>query len=82
VLRKNNTNFGRPEIAKMLYCFYSKQTEQNMWEVNSLNPSDTRYGISRTFVNSQGRFQLEKFTKTFASYESAVAQANRLNGVA
>jgi hypothetical protein len=52
-----------------------------MWEVNSLNPSDTRYGISRTFVNSQGRFQLEKFTKTFASYESAVAHAKKLNKV-
>jgi hypothetical protein len=34
-----------------------------MWEVNSLNHSDTRYGVSRTIVNSQGRFQLEKFPK-------------------
>jgi hypothetical protein len=52
-----------------------------MWEVNSLNHSDTRYGVSRTIVNSQGRFQLEKFPKTFRTYESAVAQANKLNKI-
>jgi hypothetical protein len=74
--------FGRPEIAKMLYCFYSKQTERDMWEVNSLNPGDTQWGISRTVVNAQGRFQLEKHVKIFKSYESALAQVNKLNGVA
>ena len=52
-----------------------------MWEVYSLNPSDTQWGISRTVVNAQGRFQLEKFAKTFKSMESAVAQADQLNGV-
>lgn len=53
-----------------------------MWEVYSLNPSDTWWGISRTVVNAQGRFQLEKHVKIFKSYESAVSQANQLNGVA
>ena len=53
-----------------------------MWEAKSLDHSDTRWGVSRTVVNAQGLFQLEKFTKTFRSYESAVAQANKLNGVA
>ncbi len=52
-----------------------------MWEVYSLNPSDTWWGISRTVVNSAGRFQLEKFVKIFNSYESAVAQADELNAV-
>jgi hypothetical protein len=52
-----------------------------MWQANSLNHSDTRYGVSRTIVNSQGRFQLEKFPKTFATYKSAVAQADKLNAV-
>jgi hypothetical protein len=73
--------FGRPDIAKMLYCFYSNKTEQDMWEVISLDHSDTRWGVSRTIVNAQGRFQLEKFPKTFRSYESAVAQADKLNAV-
>lgn len=58
---------------------YSNKTEQDMWEVNSLDHSDTRWGVSRTIVNAQGRFQLEKFSKTFRTYESAVAQADRLN---
>ena len=53
-----------------------------MWQVNSLNPGDTLWGIARTVVNSAGRFQLEKFAKTFRSYQSAVAQADKLNGVA
>jgi hypothetical protein len=52
-----------------------------MWEVNSLDHSDTRWGISRSIINSQGRFQLEKFPKTFRSYESAVVQADKLNAV-
>jgi hypothetical protein len=82
VLHKNNTDFGRPEIPDRLYCLYSKQTEQNMWEANSLDHSDTRWGVSRTVVNAQGLFQLEKFPKTFRTYESAVAQVNKLNGVA
>jgi hypothetical protein len=53
-----------------------------MWEVNSLDPSDTQWGISRTVVNAQGRFQLEKHVKIFKSYESALAQARKLNDVA
>jgi hypothetical protein len=52
-----------------------------MWEVNSLDHSDIRWGVSRTIINAQGRFQLEKFPKTFRSYESAVVQARKLNAV-
>ena len=52
-----------------------------MWEANSLDHSDTRWGVSRTIINSEGRFQLEKFPKSFRTYESAVAQAEKLNKV-
>jgi hypothetical protein len=52
-----------------------------MWEANSLDHSDTRWGVSRTIINFEGRFQLEKFPKTFRTYESAVAQAEKLNKV-
>jgi hypothetical protein len=51
----------------------------NHWYVHSLNASDTRFGISRTAVNGEGKFQLERFKKTFASFKSALAQANKLN---
>lgn len=52
-----------------------------MWKIYSLNPSDNRWGISRTVINSQGFFQLEKYTKIFKSLESAQTQANKLNNV-
>ena len=52
-----------------------------MWEVYSLNSGDTRWGISRTVVNSAGRFQLEKFSKTFLSYDAAETQAQKLNKI-
>ncbi len=52
---------------------------QTEWQVYSLDAGDTRFGIARTVVNSEGRFQLERFNKTFKSIESAMAQANKLN---
>ncbi len=52
---------------------------QTEWQVYSLNAGDTRFGIARTVVNAEGRFQLERFAKTFASFQSALAQANKLN---
>ena len=49
------------------------------WHVHSLNAGDTRFGISRTVVNSEGKLQLERFIRTFKTFKSALAQANKLN---
>lgn len=49
------------------------------WQVHSLNAGDTRFGISRTVINDEGKFQIERFTRTFKTFKSALAQANKLN---
>lgn len=49
------------------------------WHVHSLNAGDTRFGISRTVINDEGKFQIERFTRTFKTFKSALAQANKLN---
>jgi hypothetical protein len=53
--------------------------ELTHWHVHSLNAGDTRFGISRTVINSEGKFQIERFTRTFKTFKSAFSQANKLN---
>ena len=53
--------------------------ELTYWHVHSLNAGDTRFGIARTVINSEGKFQIERFIRTFKTFKSALAQANKLN---
>jgi hypothetical protein len=51
------------------------------WEVHSLDHSDTRYGIGRTAITEDGKFQFERYHKTFSTFESATRHAKKLNEV-
>ena len=49
------------------------------WEVSSVDQGDTRYCISRVYINSDGKYTVEKHPRTCASLEAAEIIANTLN---
>lgn len=51
------------------------------WEVHSLDHSDTRYGIGRTVITEDEKFQFERYNKTFSTLDSATRYAKQLNEV-
>ena len=52
------------------------------WEAYSLDHSDERWGVARSVINSQGKYQSEKYPKTFKSEAQAQRQAELLQAVA
>jgi hypothetical protein len=53
----------------------------NAWEVSSVDQGDTRYRVSRVFINANGKYAVERHSRTFASLEAAEKTARRLNSV-
>lgn len=49
------------------------------WAVSAVGPSDEKFEVTRTVINSQGKYQIEKHGKTFASSEAAEEAAKKLN---
>ena len=49
------------------------------WEVSSVDQGDTRYRVSRVFINTNGKYTVEKHPRTFASLEAAEKIAQKLN---
>jgi hypothetical protein len=49
------------------------------WNASARDSSDETWQVTRGVVNSQGRWQLERVSKIFRSYETAQACADRLN---
>jgi hypothetical protein len=50
------------------------------WTVESLDHSDTKWGLCRSVINVEGRYENKKYPLTFDSYEDAAAVANIENG--
>jgi hypothetical protein len=49
------------------------------WNVSARDSSDEIWQVTRAVVNSSGRWQLERVSKIFRSYETAQAYADKLN---
>ena len=49
------------------------------WEVSSVDQRDTRYRVARVYINSNGKYTVEKHPRTFASLEAAEKTARKLN---
>jgi hypothetical protein len=50
-----------------------------VWSASARDSSDETWQVTRSVVNSTGRWQLERVSKIFRSYETAQACADRLN---
>ena len=51
----------------------------NEWGVISLDHSDERFGVEKTIINGDGKYQSLKYKRTFSSYQSAKTKADQLN---
>lgn len=51
------------------------------WEVYSQGHNDERWYVARTVINSQGKYQSEKYPKIFKNEEQARRQADLMNAV-
>lgn len=51
----------------------------NHWEAVSLDHNDERFGVEKTIINERGKYQLVKYKRTFSTYQSAKAKAEKLN---
>lgn len=51
----------------------------NEWEVVSLDHSDEKFGVEKTIINGDGKYQSLKYKGTFKSYQSAKTKADQLN---
>ena len=49
------------------------------WSASARDSSDETWQVTRAVVNSLGRWQLERVSKIFRSYETAQACADQLN---
>ena len=49
------------------------------WEVSAMDQGDTRYRVSRVYINANGKYAVEKHPRTFASFEAAEKVAKQLN---
>jgi hypothetical protein len=49
------------------------------WSASARDSSDETWQVTRGVVNSSGRWQLERVSKVFRSYETAQAWADQLN---
>jgi hypothetical protein len=49
------------------------------WNASARDSSDETWQVTRGVVNSSGRWQLERVSKIFRSYETAQAYADQLN---
>ena len=53
----------------------------NIWEASAVDQGDTRYRVSRAYINSNGKYAVEKHPRTFSSLEAAEKVAQQLNSV-
>ena len=51
----------------------------NQWEASAVDQGDTRYRVSRAYINANGKYAVEKHPRTFASFEAAEKVAKQLN---
>jgi hypothetical protein len=51
----------------------------NQWEASAVDQGDTRYRVSRVYINANGKYAVEKHPRTFASFEAAEKVAKQLN---